>query len=80
MRLVEVCCCVTIGYYVFKFILFLLKVPKCEIFDRSDFQDFYTIKPMWISDFGARQHLISNANAELAHQFLMRTLSARISS
>ncbi len=38
---------------VFKFILFPLKVPKCEIFDRSDFQDFYTIKPMWIGDFGA---------------------------
>ncbi len=40
--------------YVFKFILFLSKVPKCEIFDRSDFQDFYTIKPMWIGDFGAK--------------------------
>jgi hypothetical protein len=32
----------------------MLKVPKCEIFDRSDFQDFYTIKPFWISDFGAK--------------------------
>jgi hypothetical protein len=53
MRLVEVHYCVTITY-VFKLILFLLKVPKCEIFDRSDFQDFYTIKPMWIGDFGAK--------------------------
>ncbi len=29
---------------------------------------------------GARHHLISDAHAELPHQFLMRTLSARISS
>jgi hypothetical protein len=24
----------------------ILKVPKCEIFDRSDFNDFYTIKSL----------------------------------
>jgi len=24
-----------------------LKVPKCEIFDRSDFPDFYSIKSSW---------------------------------
>ncbi len=31
----------------------LLKVPKCEIFNRSDCFDFYTIKsPRW-GDFGA---------------------------
>jgi hypothetical protein len=24
-----------------------LKVPKCEIFHRSDFHDFYTIKSLW---------------------------------
>ncbi len=29
----------------------LLKVPKCEIFDRSDFHYFYTIKPFWVDDF-----------------------------
>jgi hypothetical protein len=28
-----------------------LKVPKCEIFDRSDFHYFYTIKPFWVGDF-----------------------------
>jgi hypothetical protein len=28
-----------------------LKVPKCEIFDRSDFHYFYTIKPSWVDDF-----------------------------
>ncbi len=30
------------------------KVPKCEIFDRSDFHDFYSIKPFWVGDFGAK--------------------------
>jgi hypothetical protein len=29
-----------------------LKVPKCEIFDRSDFHNFYTIKSLWEGDFG----------------------------
>jgi hypothetical protein len=32
----------------------VLKVPKCEIFDRSDFHYFYTIKPFWIDDFGVK--------------------------
>jgi hypothetical protein len=27
-----------------------LKVPKREIFDRSDFSDFYTIKSSWVGD------------------------------
>jgi hypothetical protein len=31
-----------------------LKVPKCEIFDRSDFHDFYTIKSLWEGDFGVK--------------------------
>ncbi len=31
--------------------LVLLKVPKCEILDRSDFHYFYTIKPFWVDDF-----------------------------
>jgi hypothetical protein len=31
-----------------------LKVPKCEIFDRSDFPDFYTIKPLCKGDFGVK--------------------------
>ncbi len=30
-----------------------LKVPKCEIFDRLDFYDFYTIKSLWPGEFGA---------------------------
>ncbi len=28
----------------------MLKVPKREIFDRSDFSDFYTIKSLWVGD------------------------------
>jgi hypothetical protein len=28
-----------------------LKVPKCEIFDRSDFHDFYPINSLWEGDF-----------------------------
>jgi hypothetical protein len=31
-----------------------LKVPKCEIFDRSDFPDFYTIKSLCEGDFGVK--------------------------
>ncbi len=31
-----------------------LKVPKCEIFDRSDFNDFYTIKSLCEGDFGVK--------------------------
>ncbi len=28
-----------------------LKVPKCEIFDRSDFHYIYTIRLFWVDDF-----------------------------
>jgi hypothetical protein len=31
----------------------LLKVPKCEIFDRSDFYEFYTLKSQE-GDFGVK--------------------------
>jgi hypothetical protein len=31
-----------------------LKVLKCEIFDHSDFPDFYTIKSSWVGAFGAK--------------------------
>ncbi len=33
---------------------FPLKVPKREIFDRSDFPDFYTIKSLRVGDFGVK--------------------------
>ncbi len=29
-------------------------MPKCEIFNRSDFPDFYTIKSLRLGDFGVR--------------------------
>jgi len=32
-----------------------LKVPKREIFDRSDFPDFYTIKSLRVGDFGVKK-------------------------
>ncbi len=32
----------------------MLKVPKREIFDRSDFPDFYTIKSLRVGDFGVK--------------------------
>ena len=31
-----------------------LKVPKCEIFDSSDFHDFYTIKSLREGDSGVK--------------------------
>jgi hypothetical protein len=34
--------------------LCVLKVPKREIFDRSDFPDFYTIKSLRVGDFGIK--------------------------
>jgi hypothetical protein len=35
-------------------VLISLKVPKREIFDRSDFPDFYTIKSLRVGDFGVK--------------------------
>ncbi len=32
----------------------ILKVPKREIFDRSDFPDFYTIKSLRVGDLGVK--------------------------
>ncbi len=31
-----------------------LKVPKREIFDHTDFPDFYTIKSLRVGDFGVK--------------------------
>jgi hypothetical protein len=33
---------------------FFFKAPKREIFDRSDFPDFYTIKSLRVGDFGVK--------------------------
>jgi hypothetical protein len=68
------------------------RVPKCEIFNHLDFHNFYTIKPFWVGDFGAKyklanltfggawHHLISVAHAEHAHQFLTHMICVHISS
>jgi hypothetical protein len=54
-------------------------MPMCEIFHRCD---FYTIKPFWVGNFGAkiklvtltfegaRHNLISDVHADRSHQFL----------
>ncbi len=69
-------------------------MPKCEIFDRSDFPDFYTIKFSWVRDFGAiiltyyiilifegaKPHLVFDAHAEHTLKELMYMLSMCISS
>jgi hypothetical protein len=57
-----------------------LKVPKCEIFNRSDIHDFYTIKPFWVGDFGAKMYckLVTLIFEGDRDQLLMRTLSAHI--
>ncbi len=69
-----------------------LKVPKREIFDRSDNPDFYTIKSSWVCDLlvkiltyylnfeRAKPHLVSDAHAEHTRKELMRVLSIRIRS
>ena len=69
-----------------------LKVPKREIFDRSDFPNFYTIKSSWVGDLlvkiltyylifeRAGPHLVSDSHAEHTHKELMRMLSMRISA
>ncbi len=38
-------------------IFWTLKVPKCEIFDGSDFHDFYTIKSLWEGNFGVKNKM-----------------------
>jgi hypothetical protein len=65
-------------------------VPKREIFDRSDFSDFDTIKSSWVGDLlvkiltyyfnieRAKPHLVSDAHAELTRKELMRMFSIRI--
>jgi hypothetical protein len=62
----------------------MLKVPKSEIFDSSDFNDFYNIMSSWVGVIlifgGAKPYLVSDALAEHTRKELMRMLSMRISS
>ncbi len=47
-------CYLIINVALSDFDLNILKVPKREIFDRSDFPDFYIIKSLCGGDFGAK--------------------------
>ncbi len=55
----------------------LLKVPKCEIFDSSDFHDFYTIKSLREGDIGVQIKKFKQIfrSSFGAAKFLMRMLS-----
>jgi hypothetical protein len=52
-------------------------VPKREIFDRSDFPDFYTIKSLCVGDFGViiKKNLKIFRGAFRGAKFLTRMLS-----
>ena len=52
-------------------------MPKREIFDRSDFPDFYTIKSLRMGDFGVKinKKLKIFRGAFRGAKFLMRMLS-----
>ncbi len=54
-----------------------LKVPKCEIFDRSDFHDFYPIKSLWEDDFAVKIKCLKKIfrGSFGATKFLTRMLS-----
>jgi hypothetical protein len=52
-------------------------VPKCEIFDRSDFDDLYTIKPLCERDFGVLKNFFIKifVGSFRGAKFLTRMLS-----
>ncbi len=52
-------------------------MPKREIFDRSDFPDFYTIKSLGVGDFGVKIKNFYRIFRESFRgaKFLMRMLS-----
>jgi hypothetical protein len=51
-------------------------VPKCEIFHRSDFNDFYTMKSLWEGDFGVKiKKIIIFRGSFGAAKFLTHMLS-----
>jgi hypothetical protein len=55
-----------------------LKVPKCKSFDRSDFPDFYTIKPFCCATLGLTYKFVQNTIFRCsfrAAKFLTRMLS-----
>ncbi len=52
-------------------------MPKCEIFDRSDFPDFYTMKSLRVGDFGVeiKKNLKIFRGSFRGAKFLTRMLS-----
>ncbi len=48
-------------------------MPKCDIFDRSDFHDFYTLKSHREGDFGVK--IFFNFRAYLGPRNFLRMLS-----
>ncbi len=51
-------------------------MPKREIFDRSDFPDFYTIKSLRVGDFGVTKKNVKIFQGSLrGAKFLTRMLS-----
>ena len=54
-----------------------LKVPKREIFDRSDFPDFYTLQSLRVGDFGVKIKKIKKIfrGSFVAAKFLTHMLS-----
>jgi hypothetical protein len=60
-----------------KFYQTALKVPKREIFDRSDFHDFYTKKSLSVGDFGVKIKKIYKIfrGSVRGAKFLLRMLS-----
>ncbi len=54
----------------------LLKVPKREIFDRSDFPDFYIMKSLRVGDFGVKiKKILKNVGVHLGVQSSLRVCS-----
>jgi hypothetical protein len=54
-----------------------LKVPKREIFDRSDFPDFYNIKSLRVGNFGVKMKIFLKifSGSFRGTKFLTRMLS-----
>jgi hypothetical protein len=59
-----------------RFLRVVLKVPKREIFDRSDFPDFYTIKFLRVGVFGVKINFLKIFRGSFrGAKFLTRMLS-----
>ncbi len=73
----DIKCRATLCDLLILFIHSFLKVPKREIFDRSDFPGFYTVKSLRVGDFGVKikKFLKIFRGAFRGAKFLTRMLS-----